>query len=730
MLKILRDRFIRLGRDEEGVALVVTLGIFMFLYVVCASVYAVGMAVKEKLHLQGACDAAAYSAAIVQADTFSRIATINRAMSWTYQQMTRRQMDYIVWQWLEEVIEHHKLDREAAKKYAEDHSTCADNAGGPCSRLPEHKRCYWRGHGWDCSDISLESKGGAQHGPYTEDRLRTLAESRFEEWLRRRKNVGSFYSQSATLDGLGRQIDDDLRNIYQMSEAVDDLARGLPRRVDDAVEAILQANIPAYMTNGACLYFIKQADTPRKSYFRTFKNNAYDEMIFLSYDDSEVKSPEEVFKNGINTWFVIGDGRHDEEPQDDNEGKGLHRSYDHTRPGPPLRANWTWWATGWKCGTTSGIHWSIPLNFNKECSHSHPSHDKCKCSEGDAVIGEYVSGVKFDGFNRLVPDTSSGTTRQLMNAYCSADSNQHPPPYGAYDNPALGRYDNRFKGHVQIRPPVGPFVSVYARPLKLKKDYFGTNGTITVGLARRNENPWFSLFGRVTGGIYSAFSPLVDSWSYCFASAKAGYKLYHEPRDWYANLHLGSRRTRRVDDWEEKLNGNVRVANGPRDYCIDWKEEQTKFAGWYRTNSRVDGQRVSTLVTEWTAPEELYPTWRQSWNLVQDDWDAVMVPVRQGGARAEEVANYSLLQWWQNRLSGQYGNLDDIPDRHEPAWLDRDSGHLASLVNGASWRTLSGSGVPDTDVMAGPTATGTGQWNIGKPGDSLDWSRIGDEMYH
>ena len=98
MLKILHDRLVRLGRDEDGVALVVTLGVFMFLYIACASVYAVGMAVKEKMHLQGACDAAAYSAAIVQSDTFSRIATINRAMSWTYQQMTRRQMDYIVWQ--------------------------------------------------------------------------------------------------------------------------------------------------------------------------------------------------------------------------------------------------------------------------------------------------------------------------------------------------------------------------------------------------------------------------------------------------------------------------------------------------------------------------------------------------------------------------------------------------------------------------------------------------------
>ena len=38
MLHILRDKFIRLGRDEEGVAMVVTLAIFMFMYLICMGV--------------------------------------------------------------------------------------------------------------------------------------------------------------------------------------------------------------------------------------------------------------------------------------------------------------------------------------------------------------------------------------------------------------------------------------------------------------------------------------------------------------------------------------------------------------------------------------------------------------------------------------------------------------------------------------------------------------------
>ena len=81
---ILRDKMLHLGSDEDGAALVVTLAMFFLMYLGCMGVYAMSMAVKDRIHLQNACDAAAYSAAVVQADTLSRIATINRAMSWTY----------------------------------------------------------------------------------------------------------------------------------------------------------------------------------------------------------------------------------------------------------------------------------------------------------------------------------------------------------------------------------------------------------------------------------------------------------------------------------------------------------------------------------------------------------------------------------------------------------------------------------------------------------------------
>ena len=162
MLHILRDKFVRLGRDEEGVAMVVTLAIFMFMYLICMGVYAIGTAVKTRIHLQNACDAAAYSAAVVQADTLSRIATINRAMAWTYIQVSRRQMDWITYCWLEEVRKHWNHDHDHARQWAEYGSIdCACTKAAVPQGLGKHAS---HRHDWDCTSITLY--GAANVSPY------------------------------------------------------------------------------------------------------------------------------------------------------------------------------------------------------------------------------------------------------------------------------------------------------------------------------------------------------------------------------------------------------------------------------------------------------------------------------------------------------------------------------------------------------------------------------------
>ena len=114
VLDIANERLRDIRRDDSGAALVITLGVFMFLVMVTGGVYAIGENVRQKIELQNAVDAAAYSASNVQADILSRMATVNRAMSWTYVQMCNRQMDYIVAKCSVAGLDHHGVLAKAA----------------------------------------------------------------------------------------------------------------------------------------------------------------------------------------------------------------------------------------------------------------------------------------------------------------------------------------------------------------------------------------------------------------------------------------------------------------------------------------------------------------------------------------------------------------------------------------------------------------------------------------
>lgn len=105
-----------LCKDCRGFVVMSTLAIFLFLFVLCASIYAVGETIHQRIKLQNACDAAAYSAAVVQADGLSRMAVVNRAMAWSYVQMTNRQMDYITYRWLKLTCKRFEEDLRSVKK--------------------------------------------------------------------------------------------------------------------------------------------------------------------------------------------------------------------------------------------------------------------------------------------------------------------------------------------------------------------------------------------------------------------------------------------------------------------------------------------------------------------------------------------------------------------------------------------------------------------------------------
>ena len=125
-----------------------------------------------------------------------------------------------------------------------------------------------------------------------------------------------------------------------------------------------------------------------------------------------------------------------------------------------------------------------------------------------------------------------------------------------------------------------------ARPNWLIREYFGEDGTITVGLACYNENPWYRIFQNsagvgkgILGGIFAAFNPYKDvEWSWAFSSAKTGYKFVSGDAD-YSQAY-------------DNINS--------RSYVVHWR----------------DG----------------------NWNLSQSDLDAVFVPVRRAVSLAEDRA--------------------------------------------------------------------------------------------
>ena len=115
--KILKSEARRLVRDEGGVALMLTLGVFLFLFLACCGVYAVGETISRRVDLQNACDAGAHAAAVAQADVLSRMAVVNRAMSWNYVQMTKMQLDYITYNWLKVTCNNFAADKKECLKH-------------------------------------------------------------------------------------------------------------------------------------------------------------------------------------------------------------------------------------------------------------------------------------------------------------------------------------------------------------------------------------------------------------------------------------------------------------------------------------------------------------------------------------------------------------------------------------------------------------------------------------
>ena len=354
-------RFLALRRDEHGYAVMATLAIFLFLFVLCAAVYAVGETIHERIKIQNACDAAAYSAAVVQADGLSRMACVNRAMSWTYVQMSNRQMDYITYRWLWLTCKRFGEDRDNAHGFADHMNLVCDKELGfwaivevavsgildmwlkyPCdtgNHRPEHSdgHPWWAGQeGTDINLISL-NKFPAIKGTTTYDNLSSV-----------RSALGTIFDlggDSGSANLLGRLIDYDKNNIQQMNKALARINYEMTRSMRETAENVLKASLAdnrlETQTSLADYWVSIQIPYARNpypddeivtnrrvvvnSYFSPLRNTEPDERQFLQMQTTDLADkplasffPKLLLGNtstafGVDQWFVRGKGVYNKE---------------------------------------------------------------------------------------------------------------------------------------------------------------------------------------------------------------------------------------------------------------------------------------------------------------------------------------------------------------------------------------------------------------------------------
>ncbi len=393
----------RLYREDSGVVLALSVVSFLILFVVACAGYAIGETVRQRVELQNAADAAAYSGAIVQADTISRVAAINRAMSWTYVKLCRMEMDAIVDKWLELVLRQWNIDEATIQAY----NAPSCNKARPLTL-------------WNGRTQAMDKQVWLNYN-HTEA-VQTIQSVR-----------GQAAGQQKSYQTLKPKIKLARDTIKDMNKAQQDLIDQLKDRIEKTVKEVVEANIEeTFNDRDAGGAAIKHVCLVRDGYFRILKNNEQDETRFLTHSDFD-KGPKETFDKGTDTWFV----------RDNSVSEGIARKY--KQAGGALVAKWQWYSSLWVI------------------------------VDGACVFSSRISGeseVKGqDGYDSTFYETGT------------------------------------------------------AKPQVLKKEFFGKDGAIVVGIRRKLNNPFAYIFSGGQPGIFNAFTPPGGTrYMWSAAAARAGFR--------------------------------------------------------------------------------------------------------------------------------------------------------------------------------------------------------------
>lgn len=371
VFKYVWRRLAGLRRDSEGFVVMSTLAVFLFIFVLCAFVYAVGETIHQKVKIQNACDAAAYSAAVVQADGLSRMAAVNRAMSWSYVQMTNRQMDYITYRWLKLTCKRFEEDLNNAKKYNANIVLAVDKelgwwallealVSGALSKIlgldcsgqlggeVKHVKHGKEGHGWWCG-LEIGDRTGhnlrlnhPKNQGFTDQLVTSGLEGVTDQFLTL-DNLNKFLSVLSFLDQgsswgelLGKWIDYDKSNIENMNKALERINKQMTVSMKMTAESTLKSMLADPRMNQSDAlndYYISihipegknpyddtaQKNAAPKSFFSPLHNTEAEEMLFLNMPSADSASKsllqhfpalmnDSKYAFGLDQWFIRGKG--------------------------------------------------------------------------------------------------------------------------------------------------------------------------------------------------------------------------------------------------------------------------------------------------------------------------------------------------------------------------------------------------------------------------------------
>ena len=366
MIKEANNCCLRLWKDESGVVLAVTVVVLLTLFVMACSVYAIGETIRQRIEVQNAADAAAYSAAVVQADALSRLAALNLAMGWTYAQEVKMHMDYIVDKWLF-IIQIKFMINKLVSKIVAGLSSCSYGSCTGSDDWHVGRSC------WSCKEcVELNGTQWVEMEEIKDERKKAAGQGK--SWLKLAIPILKAKTNIKLINGTEQKIIDNL-----------------PKRIEKAVVKVLKKNIKNTRNDRRSV--LKDADiryailTNPEECFDVLK----DEMWFLRMVFGRGTLAPDLFGTGTDDWYQL-------------TGDGIQRDYVETSC---LIAKWSWHGRIWIsiegiCVPTIKVSGDSEIRAGKYVDFFYPT-SICKpqilTPEYFAKAGAIVVGVSRRMFN-------------------------------------------------------------------------------------------------------------------------------------------------------------------------------------------------------------------------------------------------------------------------------------------------------------------------------------------